>query len=322
MVHFQYDLHVHVLLQLLFCLHFSKYVISGITKSIPNISSSGNASPQSTTISFSYSNTVIFFLDFYYLIFFRTIISFYFYIHLFLSPHAIQLYALYYFLLVCQFLYTAYISISIILFVFLFVVYYIYATNRRFLCMKEKTFDGLTIRKLKTKDAANFAKISNGLGMAQYLSYFRAKNVSEAENIIVKNNRNGYAMYGLFVRRIGLVSVFMCHRLTLLVVLKSVTLLVRITLVMIMLHVVFSFWLKLLAKTFLILLLLLKRKMMPVLLCKVNSVLREFSSSTVSVSAFSLQFLTGWPYGKKWARLPIPCLLSFFYIFIFYIFPM
>ena len=74
--------------------------------------------------------------------------------------------------------------------------------------MKEKTFDGLTIRKLKTKDAANFAKISNGLGMAQYLSYFRAKNVSEAENIIVKNNRNGYAMYGLFVRRIGLVSVF------------------------------------------------------------------------------------------------------------------
>lgn len=74
--------------------------------------------------------------------------------------------------------------------------------------MKEKTFDGLTIRKLKSKDAASFAKISNGPGMAQYLSYFRAKNVSEAEKIIAKNNRYGYAMYGLFVRRVGLVSVF------------------------------------------------------------------------------------------------------------------
>lgn len=74
--------------------------------------------------------------------------------------------------------------------------------------MKEKTFDGLTIRKLKSKDAASFTRISNGPGMTRYLSYFRAKNVSEAENIIAKNNRNGYAMYGLFVRHIGLVSVF------------------------------------------------------------------------------------------------------------------
>jgi len=41
---------------------FCKYVISGITKSIPNISSSGNDNPQSTTIiSSSYSNTVMFF---------------------------------------------------------------------------------------------------------------------------------------------------------------------------------------------------------------------------------------------------------------------
>ena len=41
---------------------FTKYVISGITKSTPNISSSGNDKPQSTTIiSSSYSNTVIFF---------------------------------------------------------------------------------------------------------------------------------------------------------------------------------------------------------------------------------------------------------------------
>ena len=39
-----------------------KYVISGITKSTPNISSSGNDKPQSTTIiSSSYSKTVIFF---------------------------------------------------------------------------------------------------------------------------------------------------------------------------------------------------------------------------------------------------------------------
>ena len=74
--------------------------------------------------------------------------------------------------------------------------------------MKEKTFDGLTIRKLKTKDAANFVKISTGLGMSQYLAYFRARNVSEAESIIAKNNRYGYALYGLFVRRVGLVSVF------------------------------------------------------------------------------------------------------------------
>ena len=73
---------------------------------------------------------------------------------------------------------------------------------------KKTTFDGLTIKKLKSKDAACFVKISNGSGMAQYLSYFRARNVSEAEKIIAKNNRYGYAMYGLFVKRIGLVSVF------------------------------------------------------------------------------------------------------------------
>ena len=46
---------------LIFSLFFSKYVKSGITKSIPSISSSGKAKPQSTRImSFSYSNTVIF----------------------------------------------------------------------------------------------------------------------------------------------------------------------------------------------------------------------------------------------------------------------
>ena len=74
--------------------------------------------------------------------------------------------------------------------------------------MAKRIFDGLTIRKLKTKDAANFVKISSGLGMSQYLSYFRAKNVSEAEKIIARNNRHGYALYGLFVRHVGLVSVF------------------------------------------------------------------------------------------------------------------
>ena len=47
---------------LIFSSFLCKYVISGITKSTPSISSSGNDKPQSTTIiSSSYSNTVMFF---------------------------------------------------------------------------------------------------------------------------------------------------------------------------------------------------------------------------------------------------------------------
>ena len=47
---------------LIFSLFFTKYVTSGITKSTPNILSSGNSNPQSTnTISSSYSKIVMFF---------------------------------------------------------------------------------------------------------------------------------------------------------------------------------------------------------------------------------------------------------------------
>ncbi len=51
-----------ITIPLTFSLFFTRYETSGITKSIPSISSVGNSSPQSTTmISLSYSKTVIFF---------------------------------------------------------------------------------------------------------------------------------------------------------------------------------------------------------------------------------------------------------------------
>ena len=181
--------------------------------------------------------------------------------------------------------------------------------------MKEKTFDGLTIRKLKTKDAANFAKISNGLGMAQYLSYFRAKNVSEAENIIVKNNRNGYAMYGLFVRRIGLVSVFYVSPPDS----SGGAEISYFTGEDYFGNDYASRGVQLLAKTFLILLLLLKRKMMPVLLCKVNSVLRNFHLLPERIGIF-FTILTGCNMAKKMGTVTNSVPTFFFFISLYFIF--
>ena len=87
---------------------------------------------------------------------------------------------------------------------------------------------------------------------------------------------------------------------------------------MIMLHVVFSFWLKLLAKTFLILLLLLKRKMMPVLLCKVNSVLRNFHLLPERIGIF-FTILTGCNMAKKMGTVTNSVPTFFFlYLYILY----
>ncbi|MBP3463833.1 MAG: GNAT family N-acetyltransferase [Clostridia bacterium] len=74
--------------------------------------------------------------------------------------------------------------------------------------MTKLSSNGLTVRKLSVKDADLFAKISNGPMMTKFLPFLKAKNVTQAEEIIRKNSRYNYAMYGLFVRRVGLVSVF------------------------------------------------------------------------------------------------------------------
>jgi len=75
--------------------------------------------------------------------------------------------------------------------------------------MTKKDTDGLTIRKLKKKDSAQYFKIARGETMYKYLSYFMAKNVTEAEKIICGISKyNGTALYGLFERKAGLVSVF------------------------------------------------------------------------------------------------------------------
>ncbi len=75
--------------------------------------------------------------------------------------------------------------------------------------MAKKNMDGLTIRKLKKKDASQYAKIAYGETMHKYLSYFMARNVTEAEKIICGISKyNGTALYGLFERKAGLVSVF------------------------------------------------------------------------------------------------------------------
>lgn len=67
---------------------------------------------------------------------------------------------------------------------------------------------GLTVRKLNVKDASSFAKIATGEMMTKFLPFLRAKNVTQAEEVIRKNSRYNYSLYGLFVKKVGLVSVF------------------------------------------------------------------------------------------------------------------
>lgn len=74
--------------------------------------------------------------------------------------------------------------------------------------MTKNSMDGLTIRRLKSKDAQLYMNIADGEALRRYVYFFRATTLSQAEKIIQKNNRYDQALYGLFVRRVGLVAVF------------------------------------------------------------------------------------------------------------------